>query len=240
LKIRLDILRQKSTNEKPYLQSIECECSENDTVAFVLNEINSHSDICDIKGEPVEHIFWDHSCLQKKCGACAMVINGRPRLACGARIREFSKSGVIRLEPLKKFPIVADLLTDRSVIFEQLMQMKLWADSELSLPEHTDDTAYEASRCLQCGCCLEVCPNFYAGGNFFGMSAAVPASRLIEQLSEQERKVMTESYKKHFYAGCGKSLACRDICPAGIDIDKLMVNSNSAMIFKRLWCKKHG
>lgn len=72
------------------------------------------------------------------------------------------------------------------------------------------------------------------------MSSAVPVSRLIEQLSAHEREAMIDVYKKHFYSGCGKSLACRNICPAGIDIDGLMVNSNSAMIFKRLWRKKHG
>lgn len=240
MKIRLDILRQKSPAHKPYLQSIEFECNDNDTVAFVLGEINSAEDIRDIKGETVEHIVWEHSCLQKKCGACAMLINGVPRLACGARMKEFSKTKTVRLEPLKKFPVVADLLADRSVIFDQLRQMKLWAESRLELPETANDTAYEASRCLQCGCCLEVCPNFYASGSFFGVSCAVPASRLIEQLPAHEREALLEGYKKHFYSGCARSLACRSICPAGIDIDGLMVNSNSAMIFKRLWRKKHG
>lgn len=237
IRIRLDILRRKNAAAEPYLQSFDLE-TDNDgaTVAYALSEINSRPDIRDVNGETAEPIEWEHSCLQKKCGACAMVINGSPRLACGARLSEFSES--VKIEPLRKFPVVADLLVDRSAVFEQLKRLELWANSELAPPKQTDELAYEASRCLQCGCCLEVCPNFYVGGAFMGMSSAVTASRLIEQLPPEERRALAKRYSKGFYSGCGKSLACRDICPAGIDIERLMVNSNAAALWKGLLRRK--
>ena len=89
--------------------------------------------------------------------------------------------------------------------------------------------------CLQCGCCLEVCPNFYAGGKFYGMAAGIPASKLLAQLDKGKRKALAKQYDKHFYSGCGKSLSCKDICPAGIETDALMVNSNALAVFKRLF-----
>ena len=140
----------------------------------------------------------------------------------------------MRIEPLKKFPVVADLMVDRSAVFDALKTLGVWANGEVGAPDRTDETAYEASRCLQCGCCLEVCPNFYAGGDFFGMAAAVPASRLIDQLDPEQRKELSAGYRKKVYNGCGKSLACRDICPAHIDIEKLMSASNSAAVWSRL------
>ena len=237
MKLRFDILRQSSPESEPYLQSIEYSTGrENATVASALLEINL-SDMTDTNGKPVGEIGFEHSCLQKKCGACAMLINGVPGLACGARLSELAENGSVELRPLRKFPVVRDLIVDRSVMFADLKALGAWAESEIHPADKTDDTAYEASRCLQCGCCLEICPNFYAGGSFMGMAAAVPASRLIEQLGKEKRRELARAYSKHFYGGCGKSLACRDICPAGIDAERLMVNSNAAAVWRRLFGK---
>ena len=235
VKVRLEILRRVNAQSEPYLQVIEyTPKSKNDTVAFALSEINKGG-YRDESGAEVSRIMWEHSCLQKKCGACAMVINGTPGLACGARLSEINKNGVIRIEPLRKFPVISDLTVDRSVMFKNLRDISLWLDEELSADEKSVDTAYDASRCLQCGCCLEVCPNFYAGGKFYGMAAGIPASKLLAQLDKGKRKALAKQYDKHFYSGCGKSLSCKDICPAGIETDALMVNSNALAVFKRLF-----
>lgn len=225
MKITLEILRYDG--KKSYWQSIPYETDdENMTVAKALTEINATLD------NPIK---WECSCMQKKCGACAMVIDGVPRLACDTKLKDFKNK--IKIEPLRKFPVVADLIVDRSILFENLKHIGSWLDSEVQPSEKAADTAYEASRCLQCGCCLEVCPNFYAGGKFFGMASIVPVSRLISELPEIKKHEIYKQYLKHGYNGCGKSLACRKICPAGIDIDSLLVNSNSIAVWKSLFFK---
>ena len=235
MQIRLDILRRKSAEQSPYLQSIlYIPADKNETVATALTSINNGG-FKDTEGGEVTPISWECSCLQKKCGACAMVIGGVPRLACDSKLNDFERAGFVRIEPLRKFPVIADLRVDRSVMFDSLKQIKLWLDRELSPNEKSLDTAYEASRCLQCGCCLEVCPNFYAGGSFFGMAAGVPMSKLLSQLEKGDRKALAGEYKKHFYSGCGKSLSCKNVCPAGIETDRLMVNSNALAVWKRLF-----
>lgn len=226
--IRFEILRRRSAEDKPYLQTVTLEDTGALTVAQALDEINEKI----LPGDPVR---WECSCRQKKCGACAMVINGRPRLACDAWLKEFEK-GVVRLEPLKKFPPVCDLIVDRRVLFDDLNKLGAWLEGEASAEDTY--TAGEASRCLQCGCCLEVCPNFYAGGKFFGMAGMAPAARLIAEAPEDDKKRLYGSYNEHFYRGCGKSLACRDICPAGLDAEHLIVNSNAAAVWKRRFRKK--
>lgn len=230
--IRIDVLRCKGPGERPYLQSFSYEPQErSETVATALTRLNEREPLVDIEGNEVQPIIWEHSCLQKKCGACAMVINGRPRLACDANLDELGDT--VRLEPLKKFPLVADLKADRSVMFRNLSEIKAWLDAPAEPSERKNERAYEASRCIQCGCCLEVCPNFYSGGSFFGTASAVPASRVLTQLPAKDKKEIASKYNKHVYKGCGKSLSCRDVCPAKIDIEELMASSNAAAVWKR-------
>ena len=230
--IRLDVLRRSSPDEESYIQSIIYKINnENATVATMLTDINNDPAQLDTEGHLVTEIRWEHSCLQRKCGACAMVINGVPGLACNSRLLDYKD--IIRLEPLKKFPLIADLMVDRSILRENLKTIGAWLESDAELKERDTPLAFEASRCLQCGCCLEVCPNFYFGGEFEGMAAMVPVSRLITSLSSEEKDRILRAYRKHIYSGCGKSLSCRNICPAGLDIDRLLVRSNKAALWRK-------
>lgn len=237
MKYLIKILRRKSADDKPFWQTFSFETElKNATAATALSEINSK--------EKNDKIIWECSCLQKKCGACAMVINGKPKLACDALLSELAnKNGEIIIEPLKKFPVIADLAVDRSILYENLKTIKVWLNKDTNentyADENKNDILYEASRCLQCGCCLEICPNFCIdekiseknSGNFFGMASMVPVSRLLEEMSPEKRKDLSRNYKKYIYSGCGKSLSCRNICPANIEIEKLLVNSNAIAVW---------
>ena len=169
----LKVLRRKDCGSEPYFQSFEYVAkTDGDTVATALRDINARNPILDVNGDVAEKIEWECSCLQKKCGACAMIVNGTPRLACDSVLSILSKQkegreNVVTVEPLRKFPKVKDLVVDRSILFENLKTIKAWLESDSSLPDKRRDLAYQASECLQCGCCLEVCPNFYVGGDFF-------------------------------------------------------------------------
>ncbi len=227
MRYTLKILRRESPDAQPVWKEYGLETEEeNATVATALSLINK-----ELPAE--EKIMWDCSCLQKKCGACAMVIDGRPGLACDTRLRECG-GPVIRVEPLRKFPVVRDLVVDRSILYRNLETIGSWLQTGTRAREQKNDLLYEASRCLQCGCCLEVCPNFYPGGKFFGMASMVPVSRLLEELPKEQREELRKKYQKHVYGGCGKSLACRNICPAGIDIERLLVNSNAVSLWRTL------
>ncbi len=234
IKIRLDIVRQDDPQSEPYLLHVMYE-SENDhaTLAKALTDINSNPERRDCDGKGFEPVAWQESCHQRKCGACAMRINHVPSLACGARLSDYGDA--VMVEPLKKFPIVKDLLVDRSILWENLKQIRAWLEEDVSVTEEMSDFAFKASGCLQCGCCLEVCPNFYAGGDFFGMAAMVPVARLLSELPKEKQVELRKEYRKHVYNGCGKSLACRKICPAGLPVDELLIASNAIAVWKRIY-----
>ena len=202
-----------------------------DTVATALKDLETRTDLRDAEGEPAEPVIWECSCLQRKCGACAMVINGRPALACDSPLRLLPEK--IVLEPLRKFPVVADLQTDRGIMQKNLREMRLWMEREAVLNEKKAEDVYEASRCLQCGLCLEVCPNFDPEGGFTGAAAAVPAARVLTASPDAGKGRLPEEYRKRVFEGCGKSLACRDICPAGIDTGEMLAQSNALAVWKR-------
>lgn len=178
----------------------------------------------------VRPLAWEHSCLQRKCGACAMIIDGVPRLACDVRLSSLKKE-TVSIEPLRKFPVIEDLMVDRSTMMARLKELSIWYDGEAKVSG--EQMAFEASKCLQCGLCLEVCPNFTVGDTFSGMAAMAPMARLIAKLPDSQRKKLSENYQRAVYEGCGKSLACRDVCPAGIDMDGLLVRSNGAAVWLR-------
>lgn len=235
MKKTLKILRRKSRDDKPYYESFIYESdNEGATVATALMKISAETDLA-----------WEHSCLQKKCGACAMIIDGRPALACDTRLSE-CRNDTVNVEPLRKFPVIKDLLVDRSAMTQRLNALKAYsvsvretnvetAPERIKQAQKDDETAYEASRCIQCGLCLEVCPNYYREGDFAGMAGMAPLSRL---LAKDENREIIGSYRKYVYEGCGKSLSCRDVCPAGIDMDRLLSRNAGEMLLGK-WKRKN-
>ncbi len=229
----LQILRRPSRDATPRWQTFAFESDDEQvTMATALRALNERTELCDVEGVPAEPIRWESSCLQKKCGACAMVIDGVPRLACDTTLASL-RGERVRVEPLRKFPVVADLLVDRTVLMHNLVEAGSWLESVADLPTKRWGIAYEASRCLQCGICLEVCPNFSAQGAFGGMATMVPLARLLPQAPRDQREDMARAYRAKVYGGCGKSLACRNVCPAELDIDKLLSRSNAAAVWHR-------
>ncbi len=230
MRVKIKIKRQQSPESEPYFQTFAWNCDESTTVATILREMNE-------AGDPENEIAWECSCLQKKCGACAMVINGSPRLACDTKIGELKSKSVV-LEPLKKFPVVRDLIVDRRILRENLIALHNWLEREAVVNQKNTDLAYDASRCLQCGCCLEVCPNFTVDDSFFGAAAFVPASRILSELPKSKKYEILGEYKKYIYSGCGKSLSCHDVCPAEIDVERKLSNSNAVAVWKRFLSKE--
>lgn len=232
MKYLIEILRQADPASAPYRQTIAFEAQPGDTVATLLTRLNTAPDLCDTNGKPVGKIHWQCSCLQKKCGACAMRINGTPRLACDTKLVAF-KDGKLQLEPLRKFPTVRDLTVDRTVMMDNLKAIHNWLEQNARHAKKAADLSYDASRCLQCGCCLEVCPNFSADGSFYGAAAFVPVSRVLSQLTKDKPQALSALYKKNIYGGCSKSLSCHNICPAEIDVEQKLANSNAVAVWKR-------
>src|SRR5947199_2395868 len=106
------------------------------------------------EGKKTTPISYDSNCLEEVCGSCAMLINGKARMACSALVDKLEQP--IRIEPFSKFPVIRDLAVDRSVLFENLKRTKSWVpvDGTYDLGPGPrvypteQEQAYPISRCI--------------------------------------------------------------------------------------------
>ena len=222
--MRVKILRQQSAATEPYWEVFDYDGSADNSVAGVLDYINYHDDVVDIHGRSSTRIGWECSCLQGVCGACAMVINGVPALACETLLKDL-KGGMIEIRPLRKFPVIHDLITDRSSIHENLMRTNVYIGEYRPSADGDHAQQYAAAKCLKCGLCLEVCPNYVDGRTFYGAVFANDCY-LAASRNRFRAKEIRDIYAVHFGHDCSKSLSCMDVCPMKIPTIASMARLN--------------
>ena len=218
------IKRQRDSESQAYWQTFEYNGPEHVAVSAVLDALNYTDDLFDIDGKSAPRIRWECSCMQAVCGGCAMVINGIPALAC-ATFADEVKGNTLVLEPLSKFPVIADLIVDRSIIYEQLLNAKAYLESIAASDARQHEQQYSVAKCLKCGLCLEVCPNYRPGGEFFGAILANESYLIASQSVEKNPRIVKE-YKTHFGAGCSKALSCQSVCPVEIETISSIIKMN--------------
>ena len=179
-----------------------------------------------VDGKKTTPVFWDCNCLEEVCGACSMIVNGKVRQACSALVDQLVQP--IVLEPMIKFPLVRDLMVDRRRMFEALKRVRAWIplDGTYNLgsgprvdPE-TGAIAYSLSRCMTCGCCLEVCPQVTLISAFMG-AAAISQVRLfnmhpIGRMNARER--LDALMGEGGLADCANAQNCVHACPKEIPL----------------------
>jgi succinate dehydrogenase / fumarate reductase, iron-sulfur subunit len=125
--IEVRIKRQDRPDSAPYWQDFVLPYGQEYNVLSLLMALREAPVTSD--GIRVDPPVWEHNCMEEVCGACAMLIDGRPRPACSALVDPLLAAHPgkpIVLEPLPKFPVVRDLLVDRSRIDRGLRQVRAW------------------------------------------------------------------------------------------------------------------
>jgi succinate dehydrogenase / fumarate reductase iron-sulfur subunit len=225
--VRLKIKRQDGPRLKSYWQSFDVPWQPHMNVISALMEIQKRP--VTASGERVTPVVWECVCLEEVCGSCTMLVDGRVRQSCSAMIDAIAPDGqTIVLEPMTKFPVVRDLVVDRSRMFDDLKRIHAWIhlDGSHALgpgprqSQESQETTYALSRCMTCGCCLEACPQVHAASDFIG-PAALSQVRLFNlhpsgKMHEGERldAVMGDGGVE----GCGKAQNCVRVCPKEIPL----------------------
>ena len=161
--IKVEIKRQSTPDQPATTEKFEIPYRPNMNITSLLGEIALNPTTKD--GRPTTPVTYDSNCLEEICGSCAMLINGKARMACSALVDKLEQP--IRLAPLSKFPIVRDLAVDRSVLFENLKTVKAWVpiDGTYDLGSaprqfpQIQEQRYPLSNCISCTICMEVCPS---------------------------------------------------------------------------------
>jgi len=222
--IAIKIKRQADPQSQPFWEDFEVPWRPGMNVISVLMDIAASPVTRD--GKATTPVTYDSNCLEEVCGSCAMLINGKARMACSALIDQLEQP--IKLEPFSKFPVIRDLAVDRSVLFENLKTVQAWIpiDGTYALgagprvmPED-QDIAYPLSRCISCCCCMEVCPQFNESTGFVG-AAAISQVRLFN-LHPTGKALAAERLSALMGDGgiqeCGYAQNCVEICPKDIPL----------------------
>jgi len=233
-KVTFIITRQDNPESQPYEEKFILDYRPNMNVISALMEIRRNP--VNAEGKKTTPVNWDMNCLEEVCGACSMVINGTPRQSCTALIDQLEQP--IRLAPMNTFPVVRDLIVDRSRMFDSLKRIKAWIPIDGTydlgpgprMPERKRQWAYELSKCMTCGVCLEACPNVNSKSNFIG-PAFLSLVRLYNAhptgaMNKDER--LEALMDDGGISNCGNSQNCVEVCPKGIPLTTSIAAMNRA------------
>jgi len=233
VKVKLKIWRQKDANSKggfvnyPF-DGVDPEMS----FLEMLDALNTK-----LIKEGDDPVAYDHDCREGICGSCGLYINGRPHgpargiTTCHLSMRLFNEGQTIVVEPWRgrPFPVIRDLIIDRSALDEIMMAGGFISNDIGTAPESNSmpvskqisDEAFDAAVCVGCGACVAACKN--ASAMLF-VSAKVSQFALLPQgkveAKERVKKMVAEMDRLGF-GNCTNTGACEAECPKEIKLSNI-------------------
>ena len=216
-KLAISVLRYNPQEPAsvPRMQTYELEEADGMTLFIALNEIREKQDAS---------LQFDFVCRAGICGSCAMVINGRPTLACRTLTKNLGAE--ITLAPLPFFELIGDLsvntgkwMRGMSERLEGWLHMKEPDPDLRRIEERMDpdlaDKIYELDRCIECGCCVAACGTARMREDFVGAVGLNQVARF--RLDPRDARTDDDYYDvigdDDGVFGCMSLLACHDVCP---------------------------
>ncbi|NTW05510.1 MAG: fumarate reductase iron-sulfur subunit [Peptococcaceae bacterium] len=220
---------------KPFMQEYFLDDLAGMTIFVALNNIRETQD---------PSLNFDFVCRAAICGSCAMLINGKPRLACKTLTSDLK--GDIVLMPLPVFKLLGDLSVDTGSWFREItIKTQAWIHTESTFnPELTElpmenslaNEIYEAERCIECGCCIAGCVTANLRENFLGAAGVNKVARFI--IDPRDRRETRDYFEiigsDDGTFGCMSLMACEDNCPMELPLQKQLSFVRRKMLFHGL------
>jgi len=216
--LRFSIFRYdaQDPNDKPKMVTYVLTESPGMTMFIALNQLRETQD---------PSLQFDFVCRAGICGSCAMVINGKPTLACRTLTANYP-DGLITLMPLPGFELIGDLSVNTGKFMRELAErLQLWlhpdgADNDIHRIETPMDPAeaaklYELERCVECGVCVSACATKQMRDTFVGAVGLMKIARF--ELDSRDARSADDFYhvigNQDGVFGCMTLLGCQDTCP---------------------------
>ncbi len=212
-KVKFVITRQKG-DEAPHTQPFLLEVDPDEYVLDGIERVWAFHD---------HSLVYRHACHHSTCGACGMRVNGVEKLTCITPIRSVTEDGgVVRVEPLRNFPIVSDLVVDMSEFYVRLDEARL----PQVAPVDQTNLAYEKDPndggdyvrlvdCIECGCCISACPVALTTPAYLG--PAVLAGIQEGYKETRDRSLLDFADQENGVWRCHSAFECTAVCPSNVD-----------------------
>ena len=193
-------------------------------------------------------LMYRHACHHSTCGACGMRVNNSEKLTCITQIRDVCKDGGrIKVDPLRNFPIVSDLVVDFGDFFQKLDEIdqphvlpvnQLPSQKGIHAAHHKDKEGfYRLTDCLECGLCVSACPASATDEEYYG-PAALAAGQL--EYKDGNKQILGLLDQEHGLWRCHSAYECSEVCPSFVepgsrimDLRKMTVSANIQKWFSK-------
>ncbi len=166
------------------------------------------------------------SCRMGICGSCGMMVDGEPKLTCATFLSSYAP-GPVRVEALRNFPIVRDLVIEMTDFMVKLKKVKPWIVREnekpisqgeyLQTPEQLENYK-QFSMCINCLLCYAACPVYGLDNLFTGPAVIALAQRYnldSRDVGARERREILSDHEGIW--GCTFVGECTEVCPKHVD-----------------------
>jgi succinate dehydrogenase / fumarate reductase iron-sulfur subunit len=231
--VTFEVARQREGETRHY-QTYRVEINPQETVLDGIEKIWANQD---------RSLTFRHACHHSTCGACGMVVNGVEKLTCITPIRSVTHNGgKIRVEPLRNFPLLSDLVVDTAIFFEKMEKTGLDSVQPLSsanLPYEKDPRDSDADShserlidCIECGLCISACPPAKTDSDYLG-PAVLAAIQSQYTLKPDEKLIQLADCQDGAWR-CHSAYECSAVCPSNVDPAWRIMNLRRTIIRERI------
>jgi fumarate reductase iron-sulfur subunit len=216
--ITLQVTRYRPEQDaEPTVQEYEVPLRKDWAVLDGLNHIKDHQD---------GTLSYRWSCRMGICGSCGMTVNGEPKLTCAAFLTDY-EPGPVRVEPLRNFPLIRDLVVEIGDFLRKLPKVKPWIirseDRPVSEGEYLQTPAQmdeykQFSMCINCMLCYAACPVYGLDPDFIGPAAIALAQRYnLDSRDQGAADRLDVLIHPDGIWGCTFVGECTRACPKDVD-----------------------
>ena len=252
LEVPLQIFRYKE-GEPPHYDIFTVQIADTAHVIDAIDAVWASQD---------RSLTFRRACHHSSCGSCALRIDGVEKLPCVTRLTDvWDGHSPLRLDPLRNFPIVSDLVVDVSGFFQRMSAatMTITRDAEPFLPLSVDKldgqvqpTAVELpdnlsrfnrfENCIECGICMSACPTMAADDRFWGPAGLAAIYRARQKTDDPQEKahLLALADGEHGVWRCHSAFECLEACPQAVDPVGKIMELRRELTAQRFKKKKRG
>ena len=230
MKLTLKVWRQKNATTTGAFETYEAKnVLEDMSFLEMLDVVNE--ELISRRAEP---IAFDSDCREGICGMCSLVINGIPHgskrgtATCQLHMPNFKDGDTVTIDPwrAKAFPVVRDLITDRSA-FDRIISAGGFISvntggapdgNAVPVPKESAERSMDAAACIGCGACVAVCKN--ASAMLFVAAKVSHLNLLPQGKAEKDHRVsnMVRQMDAEGFGNCTVTGSCEAVCPKEISL----------------------
>jgi succinate dehydrogenase / fumarate reductase iron-sulfur subunit len=220
--VTFQVFRYKQDGSPPRFDTFQLDVRPDEYVLDAVERIWARHD---------RTLVFRHACHHAGCGACGMLVNGREKLTCKTRIEQVASQGsTVKLEPMRNFPVVSDLVVDMSAFYARIEQTGTTpvmpsdplVNIETGEPVIAPVPINRFANCIECGLCVSACPTSGTDPESLGPATlgAVFRRVVVEAngtSAETKQALLQLADSEKGIWRCHAAFECVEACPSNVD-----------------------